>query len=209
MKQNASAETILHARIAANIAYYRKLAGMTQTELSERINYSDKSVSKWERAAGAPDIYILSRMAELFGVTVNDLISENAPIPPPDPDLAEKRRVVMCFQLIALVWFAATTVFAALMIFAPDVKYAWLSFVFAVPVSAAVYVVLSALWWGHLARFISVSALAWTVAACVFLLIQMMHFESAFLMFTVCAVMQIIVLLWYVYGRLQHPRKPK
>jgi hypothetical protein len=110
---------------------------------------------------------------------------------------------------VALVWFAATTVFAALMIFAPGVKYAWLSFVFAVPGSAAVYVVCSTLWWGRKARFISVSALAWTIAACVYILIQMLRFKFAFLLFTVCAVMQVIVLLWYVYGLLQHPRPTK
>ncbi|MDR0445882.1 MAG: helix-turn-helix domain-containing protein [Oscillospiraceae bacterium] len=208
MKSTAP-ETLLQQRIAANIAYYRKLSGMTQTELAERVNYSDKSISKWERAAGAPDIYVLCLLAELFGVTLNDLVSENAPIPEPDPGLVEKRRVVLCSQIVALVWFAATTIFAALTIFAPDVQYVWLSFVFAVPASAAVCVVLSALWWGQLVRFISVSALAWTVAACVYLLIQMMQFQFAFLMFTVCAVVQVIVLLWYVYGRLQHPRAHK
>jgi transcriptional regulator with XRE-family HTH domain len=209
MKTAASDEAILRQRIAANIAYYRKLAALTQTELAERINYSDKSVSKWERAAGTPDIYVLTLLSERFGVTVNDLISENAPIPAPDPGLAEKRRVVLCFQFVALVWFAAITVFASLMIFSPGARYAWLSFIFAVPGSAAVCVALSALWWGRLARFISVSALAWTIAACVYILIEILNFEFAFLLFTVCAVMQVIVLLWYVYGVLQHPRAPK
>ena len=42
--------------IADNIAYYRKKMALTQLELAEKLNYSDKSISKWERAEGVPDI---------------------------------------------------------------------------------------------------------------------------------------------------------
>lgn len=42
-------EEMIKHTIAENISGYRKNAGMTQSELSEKINYSDKSVSKWER----------------------------------------------------------------------------------------------------------------------------------------------------------------
>ena len=59
--------------IAANIAYYRKECHLTQAELAEKIHYSDKSVSKWERAEGLPDICVLVVLADLFGVTVHDL----------------------------------------------------------------------------------------------------------------------------------------
>ena len=193
-------ELELCKRIALNIAYYRKLSGLTQSELAERINYSDKSVSKWEHAAGVPGIHVLAMLAELFGVTVNDIISENAPLPLPDTNLREKRRVVTCLQLIVAVWLAATAIFAFVMLFAPPVKHPWLAFVVAVPVSCAVYVIFSALWWGHLARLLSVSALAWTTALCVFL--YMLDNSFAFLIFMVCAVGQILVLLWYIRGRL-------
>lgn len=62
--------------VARNIAKYRKASGLTQSELAERLNYSDKSVSKWERAEGTPDTETLVAMARLFGVTINELISE-------------------------------------------------------------------------------------------------------------------------------------
>ena len=193
-------ELELCKRISLNIAYYRKLSGLTQSELAERINYSDKSVSKWEHAAGVPGIHVLTMMAELFGVTVNDLISDNAPLPMPDTSLREKRRVVTCLQLVVVVWLAATAVFAFVMLFAPQIRHPWIAFVVAVPASCAVYVIFSALWWGHLARLVSVSALAWTTAACAFL--YMVDNSFAFLIFMVCAVGQILVLLWYIRGRL-------
>ena len=64
----------LKIRIGANIARLRKQSRMTQAELAERLNYSDKAVSKWERAESMPDVLTLVQLAELFDVTVNDLL---------------------------------------------------------------------------------------------------------------------------------------
>ena len=61
-----------NAIIAENMAKYRKAANLTQSELAERLNYSDKSISKWEQGNGMPDIFVLYKLAELYGVTVND-----------------------------------------------------------------------------------------------------------------------------------------
>lgn len=61
-------------RIAKNLIRYRKAANLTQAELAQKINYSDKSVSKWESGNGVPDIYILLKLAELYGVSVNDVV---------------------------------------------------------------------------------------------------------------------------------------
>lgn len=191
---------VLYTRIATNIAYYRKLTGLTQAELAERINYSDKSVSKWERAISAPDIYVLASIAELFGITVNDLITENAPAPHPDPTLRQKRRVVICMQTVALVWLAATLIFTVLKLILPDLEYVWLAFVIAVPGSAVVCVVYSAMWWRRNALLISVSALAWTTAALVYIFLLGRSFS--YMIFTVCALAQVVAILTFVYRRL-------
>ena len=70
-------------RIAKNLIRYRKAANLTQAELAQKINYSDKSVSKWESGNGVPDIYILLKLAELYGGSVNDLVYESASAPAP------------------------------------------------------------------------------------------------------------------------------
>ena len=62
--------------IASNIAHYRKECNLTQDELAELIFYSGKSVSKWERGDGVPDICVLVALADIFGVTVNDMLAE-------------------------------------------------------------------------------------------------------------------------------------
>ena len=46
-------------QVAKNLVYYRKLNKMTQNELAQKLNYSDKAISKWERGENLPDLYIL------------------------------------------------------------------------------------------------------------------------------------------------------
>ena len=62
--------------IASNLRLYRKLHGMTQAELGECLLYSDKSISKWERGEGLPDVAVLLSLSELYGVTVSELIGQ-------------------------------------------------------------------------------------------------------------------------------------
>ena len=60
---------------ASNLIRLRTAAGMTQAELGEQLNYSDKSISKWERGEAIPDAAVLKRMSEIFGVTVDYLLT--------------------------------------------------------------------------------------------------------------------------------------
>jgi len=62
---------------ASNIINLRTAKGMTQAELGELLNYSDKSVSKWERAEAVPDAYVLKKMSEIFGVTVDYILNSH------------------------------------------------------------------------------------------------------------------------------------
>ena len=66
----------LKQQIGSNIASYRKRAGLTQAGLAEKLNYSDKAVSKWERGESIPDVLTLMQLAGQFEVTVNDLLSD-------------------------------------------------------------------------------------------------------------------------------------
>ena len=56
----------LRKTIAENLVYYRRHKGLTQAALAETLNYSDKSVSKWERGEGLPDITVLYLLAEFY-----------------------------------------------------------------------------------------------------------------------------------------------
>ena len=56
------------------ISALRKANGMTQKDLAERLNVSDKTVSRWERDEGAPDLSAIPVIAEIFGVTCDELL---------------------------------------------------------------------------------------------------------------------------------------
>ena len=63
---------------AQNLISLRKQMKLTQIELAEKINYSDKAVSKWERGESIPDVTVLMTIASLFGVTLDFLVTEHA-----------------------------------------------------------------------------------------------------------------------------------
>lgn len=72
------AEKDFNRDLAENLVKYRKLHMLSQAELAAAIGYSDKSVSKWERGAGTPDIYTLRQISEIYGITVSELIGQTA-----------------------------------------------------------------------------------------------------------------------------------
>ena len=69
----------IKARIGSNIASFRKAAGLTQAGLAEKLNYSDKAISKWERGESVPDVLTLMQLGQLFGVTMDALVSSDSP----------------------------------------------------------------------------------------------------------------------------------
>ena len=71
----------LKNQLGANIVTYRKRSGLTQAKLAEQLNYSDKAVSKWERGESMPDVLTLMQLAELFHITVDDLLRDPDEIP--------------------------------------------------------------------------------------------------------------------------------
>lgn len=87
--------------IGSFIAALRKADGMTQRELADRLNVSDKTVSRWEREDGAPDLALIPVIAEIFGVTCDELLRgerksaalrESEPAPDEPTPLGEKQR---------------------------------------------------------------------------------------------------------------------
>lgn len=67
----------LQQNLATNLISLRKKAGLKQKDLALLINYSDKSISKWERQEGIPDLYAANCLASCFGVSVDYLISSH------------------------------------------------------------------------------------------------------------------------------------
>ena len=182
-------EEKLQQLIAENIAYYRKQNGDTQAELAEKINYSDKSVSKWERAEGTPDIFILSKIADLYHITVQDLLREKK-VPK-----AATRHLLVTLLSVGLVWLVMTTLFCFSKILNVLSPWAWLVFIYGIPITGIVCQVFSALWWGRIAQVISCSLILWGIGLSLVLSLQI---EGVFLLFIICAVLEVLIILFYL-----------
>ena len=181
-------EATLRKTVAKNIAQYRKAHHDTQLDLATKLNYSDKSVSKWERGESLPDVYILSQIAELYGVSVSALIGE---IQPPKESKPHYHMFILLLSL-ALTMAVATLLFSMFMICKVDYP-AWMFFVYALPVCSIICIVFTSLWWGILWQGVSVSALIWTLGMSLYLSFEL---ENVSLIFLVCAALQVLTLLW-------------
>ena len=149
----------LKYQIGANIAAYRKRAGLTQAGLAEKLNYSDKAVSKWERGESVPDVLTLAMLSEQFGITVNDLLVDFNALPG-NPGKLEKamtqvsekalkrkanKNVILALSS-TLVWFVALLVFVVMSSFDFLNPYSWLIFFYAVPANGIVLLSLRSAW---------------------------------------------------------------
>ena len=129
---------------ASNIIKLRTEAGLTQAELGEKLNYSDKTISKWERGEAIPDAYVLTQMAEIFGVTVDYLLSSHDAWESPEQQESRQEEAGYSVNMIIAisvlgVWTMAHTIFVLLWLF--DIIL-WETFVVALPVSILTYMVL-------------------------------------------------------------------
>ena len=149
----------LKTQIGLNIAAYRKRAGLTQAGLAEKLNYSDKAVSKWERGESIPDVLTLALLAEQFEITVNDLLVDLDQLPG-NPGKLEKamtqvsekalkrkadKRIILGLSS-TLVWFVALLVFVVMSSFDFLDPYSWIIFFYAVPANAIVLLSLRSAW---------------------------------------------------------------
>lgn len=183
--------------IAENIAYYRKQNGDTQAELAEKLSYSDKSVSKWERGDGTPDIFILSKIAGLYDITVQDLLREKK-VPK-----TRSRHILIHLMSVGLVWLVMTVLFCISQIFDILPEWSWLVYIYGLPITGIVSVVFSAMWWSSLMQGLSSSLILWGIGLSLVLSIR---FHSVTLLLIVCAVLQVLVILFFLMKYLNKRR---
>lgn len=147
----------LRKQLGANIVSYRKHYRMTQATLAENLNYSDKAVSKWERGESVPDVQTLVQIAELFEISVNDLLVDPNELPENlstmervmgkavEKTLKRKpdKRIILRLSSV-LVWFVALLLFVVLS--SLDIPKSWVAFFYAIPVDAIVMLSLRSAW---------------------------------------------------------------
>lgn len=131
--------------VASNIIRLRTDAGMTQVELGEKLNYSDKTISKWERAESLPDAFVLKQIGELFDVSVDYLLDTHSQWDHEKEKLAETRydSFVIAMVSIAGIGTLAVLIFVIFWLLG---SIQWSIFAYAVPVSLITLLVFNSLW---------------------------------------------------------------
>ena len=180
--------------IASNIIRQRTNANMTQAELGEKLNYSDKTISKWERAESVPDVLVLKRMAEIFNVSVDDLLNtcdyRDTPQEKNQGGAVRKYNPSAIIMVaVAGIWTVATLIFIIFWVLG---TVQWSIFAYAVPVSLITLLVLNSVWNQGRRNLLIVSALVFSLIAVIYIaLIKYRPWQ----LFLVAIPAQIVVLL--------------
>ncbi len=191
--------------IARNLIRLRQAAGLTQLQLAQMLNYSDKAVSKWERGESIPDLRVLIRLAEIYHIKVDDIISEQPEMVVKPKLHLKKKRVFITLLSFGLVWFVATVVFAVLYFLSSMESYAYLAFVAAPFVSGIVLVVFSAMWGNRITNALSVSLVLWSIPLILHLYLAAfgLFLDKAWMFYVIAAPFQILIVLWFAFRKVK------
>lgn len=203
-------------RIGANIAYYRKKTGMTQAGLGERLNYSDKAVSKWERGDSIPDVLTLMQIASLFEVTVDALLGDVNALPE-NPGKLERAMTQVSEKALrrkankniilglstTLVWFVALLVFVILSTL--DIAHSGLAFLYAVPANAIVLLSLRSAWRDFRWNKALISTIMWGSLVSIYASIFAFVDFNAWKILLLGIPGQVAIFLWF--RMFQHPKE--
>lgn len=156
-------ETELKDIIAKNLSLLRVEKKMTQAEVAKELNYTDKSVSKWERGEVTPPVEVLKSLCELYGVSLDYITSDNSDAYEREKYSAKENKpnkIIITLLAVLTVWFAAVIGFVYGTFF--DITDGWKFFIYACPVSNVVMIVLCSVWGIKKMIFINISFLIWT-----------------------------------------------
>ena len=198
----------LKNQIGTNSAVQRKRVGLTQAGLAEKLNYSDKAVSKWERGESMPDVLTLIQLAEQFEISVNDLLEDPNQLPG-NPGKLEKAMTQVSEKALrrkanknvilglstTLVWFIALLVFVIISSF--DLPYSWISFFYAIPVTAIVLLSLRSAWRDFRWNRVLISIIVWGFLVSIYVSLLVFLRFNMWRMFLLGIPGEIAIFLWF------------
>ncbi len=198
--------TEIRQNIAVNISAMRNAAGLTQAQFAERLNYTDKAISKWERGESVPDIAVLWQIADMFGVTVDWLISDHGESEStPDAEAVragQRNRLLISLLSSVGVWFIATIVFIVMQSLGAD--HVWMPFMWAVPATCIDLLVFNAIWGKYKLNFLFISLIIWTIIGATYITIANW---SLWYIFLFGAPLQVATIFWSQIKIIINPKK--
>lgn len=188
----------IKSRVAKNITELRIQNNMTQLELAEKLNYSDKTISKWERADSSPDISVLVELADLFGVSLDYLVrSENIAETAKEvkPQKGKYNRRAISYIAESAAWIIAVLAFIITTLILKATKFQWLYFIYALPVAIIVKLVLNSIWFNPRHNYLIISALMWSILVAIHITLLYFAIDVA-LIYILGIAGQIVIVMW-------------
>lgn len=193
----------LKITVAKNISALRTAAKMTQLELAEKLSYSDKSVSKWERGEAIPDVLVLKQIADMYGVTLDYMVSDHtgddkrAPV----TNATRKKHNRFMIETVSVIGIFALATLIFTILFSAGVSSAWLFFIAALPVSFLVLFIFRCIWGGKISRILYISAFIWSLFLLLHLSILILSGNNVWLLYILGIPAQVIVLLAFNFKK--------
>lgn len=192
--------------IAKNITELRKKSQITQFELAEKLNYSDKAVSKWERGESIPDVTVLCEIAKLFGVTLDYLVQkEHTEKQAQSTNVDKNNKGFITAMSSVLAFMVMLVAFITVSYVVPDFE-AWILLLYAVPVTIIVWLIFNSVWFNPKWNFVIISLLMWGIIISLYVSLFIFLKESVWQLFLIGVPGQIIIWLW---SRLRFKKKDK
>ncbi len=179
---------------------------MTQAELAEKLNYSDKAVSKWERGESVPDLYVLKQLADFYGVSIDVLLKAPNTIKHKTIHNKPLLRAVIAVCSTMLVWLVAICAYAFINIIIPSITRTWLAFIYALPISCIVLLVLTSVWKKKITTGVIVSVLVWTSILSIYLSLSFLLSNPPYtlwLIFLIGIPLQVLIIFWSIYSKMK------
>ena len=195
----------VHQNIAKNITLLRKANKWTQGDLAEQLNYSDKSISKWERGESIPDIEMLCEVAKVFNVSLEYLTTEHN-----EKEIIndQNKKELLIRDLLILIMYCVTVYFISTIVFIyptirnpENARLFWVSYLYALPVCAFLcsrYAKKKNIW---LMRMISSSMLVWTLITAAYCTTVIAGLKMFWLLFLIGVPLQAAICLYYFWKR--------
>ena len=182
--------------IAANLCALRKENKLTQQQLAEKLNYSDKAVSRWENAETLPDIETLCKICDIYGVRFEYLLQKEQP--KKNPYVVKSNltsRILITFIIVCSFWIAATLTYTYVNVIF-DVK-VWTIFMWAVPLSAVVCEICNAVFFKNkVLGCVLVSIISWTLILSLYL--QTLKYNT-WMLFIMGVPLQAVIILITIF----------
>ena len=180
--------------IGNNIKELRKIHKLTQNDLAEKLNYSNKAISRWESGEIIPDVMTLNKICDIFQIPITQIFETNLTKKQITKQYKFQMGNKLAISLLAvlMVWFAATITYVYSVITFGDNL--WQAFIWAVPISCIVGIVFNSIWGKKIINFIIISILNWSILACIYL--SFLQY-NLWLIFIIGVPVQIGVVLWF------------